>query len=289
MPLTRRLPAAALLSALAVASLAPIASASTHRFSAARDVTVSFEVPRSRTSGALVRFARNGVAIVQARGGTLTLRSSGGGTRRLAVPARGAARVRVELSADHGRARLTVGRRTATVTGRFVAEDAVAVSGARLRRLRIETGAVAPQPRGVGDHGRCSGHDLDARPRLQLSRRRPRAPPPRQRPCRRRRPRRRSSRPPACGTRHWPTTPRWTPPTPRSSRPCATRSRRTSPPDGARGSRRARPRRSTSPPRRRRPSACSSTRARGRSGCSRPSRPCRSRPTPSPRRGPTRT
>ena len=144
MPLTRRLPAAALLSALAVASLAPIASASTHRFSAARDVTVSFEVPRSRTSGALVRFARNGVAIVQARGGTLTLHSSGGGTRRLAVPARGAARVRVELSADHRRARLTVGRRTATVTGRFVAEDAVAVSGARLRRLRIETGAVAP-------------------------------------------------------------------------------------------------------------------------------------------------
>jgi hypothetical protein len=142
--LTFQQTATAFLTALAVASLAPVASASTHRFSAARDVTVSFALPRSRTSGSLVRFARNGVAIVRANGGSLTLRSSNRDARRLAVPGHGAARVRVELSADHGRARLTVGRRTTTVTGRFVAEDTVAVSAARLRGLRIQTDGAAP-------------------------------------------------------------------------------------------------------------------------------------------------
>jgi hypothetical protein len=142
-PLTRHLPAAALLTALAAASLAPVAGASTHRFSAARDVTVSFELPRSQRSGALVRFTRNGVAVVRAHR-SLTLRSSGGRPRRLTIPGHGAAQVRIELSADHGRARMTVGRRSTTVTGRFVAEDAVAVTGARLRGLRIQTGAGAP-------------------------------------------------------------------------------------------------------------------------------------------------
>ena len=143
MPLTCHLTAAALLSALAVASLAPTANAATHRFSAARNVTVSFEVSRSPMSGTLVHFARNAVAIVRANGGSLSLRSSNREARRLAVPRRGAARVRVELSADRGSARLTVGRRTTTVIGRFVAEDTVAVSGARVRRLRIHTAGAA--------------------------------------------------------------------------------------------------------------------------------------------------
>ena len=53
------------------------------------------------------------------------------GTERACAAPRGrTARVRVELSADHGRARLSVGRRTTSVTGRYVAEDAVAVGSA---------------------------------------------------------------------------------------------------------------------------------------------------------------
>jgi hypothetical protein len=135
----RNLTSAAVLAGLALTSLVPSAEARVHRFSPANDVTVSFEWPRSSTSRTLLRFARNRLSLTSNAGRALTLRRAGGHGARLAAPRGGTARVRIELSAGRGRARLIVGRATTTLAGRFVAEDAVAVGGARLRALRIRT------------------------------------------------------------------------------------------------------------------------------------------------------
>ena len=220
-----------------------------------------------------MRFARNGVAIVRARG-ALTLRSSGAGARGASrSPGHGAARVRVELSADHGRARMT--RRTQDDD-----RDRPLRGRGRGRRERRAPAWPADPDRRRGERG-------GAGPRRRLRRRAPPPlrPPPAAAPIP---PRRRSRRAPLFAPDSvWnaplATTPRSTRPTPRSSRRCGTPSRRTSPPAGGRGSRTQRDvaavhrRPPTS-----RPSACSSTRARGRSGCSRPSRRCRSRPNAQP-------
>jgi hypothetical protein len=129
---------------LALNSMAPAAEARIHHFSAATEVTVSFELQRSTASRMLVRFARNRLLLARGAGGTLTLRARGRRGARLAAPRGGIAQVRVELSADRGRARLRVDRRTTSVAGRFVAEDSVAIGSARLRALRIQT---VPAPR----------------------------------------------------------------------------------------------------------------------------------------------
>jgi hypothetical protein len=135
----RNLTPVAVLAGLALTSLVPSAEARIHRFSPANDVTVSFELPRSAPSRTLVRFARNRLSLTSSSGRALTLRRAGRSGARLAAPRGATARVRIELSADRGRARLIVGRRTTTLAGRFVTEDAVAVAGARLRALRIRT------------------------------------------------------------------------------------------------------------------------------------------------------
>ena len=137
----RSLKTTALLAAVAVLAVPAAADAQTHRFRATTDVTVSFELPRAAASGTLVRFARNGLALTRS-GGTLTLQASGRHAKRLALPARGAARVLVDVSAADGIARLSVARRTASMAGRFVAEDAVTVRNRRaVRALRIRTAA----------------------------------------------------------------------------------------------------------------------------------------------------
>ena len=136
----------AALAVLAATSMAPAAEARTHHFSAATDVTVSFELPRSTASRTLVRFARNRLTLTSGASGALMLRPTGRHGARLAAPRGRTAHVRVELSADRGRARLSVGRRTTSVTGRFVAEDAVAVGSASLRALRIQTATAPSSP-----------------------------------------------------------------------------------------------------------------------------------------------
>lgn len=147
----RSLKATALLAAVAVLAVPAAADAQTHRFRATADVTVSFELPRAGGSGPLVRFARNGLALTRS-GGTLTLRASGRHAKRLALPARGAVRVLVDVSAADGIARLSVADRTASMAGRFVAEDAVTVRNPRMvRALRVRTalpssGAVGHAP-----------------------------------------------------------------------------------------------------------------------------------------------
>ena len=104
---------AAVLAGLALTSLVPSAEARIHRFSPANDVTVSFELPRHAPSRTLVRFARNRLSLTSGAGGALTLRPPAGRRgARLAAPRGGTARVRIELSADRGRARLSVGRKT---------------------------------------------------------------------------------------------------------------------------------------------------------------------------------
>ncbi len=135
----RHLISAAVLAGIALISAVPSAEARIHRFSPAKDVTVSFELPRSAASRTLVRFARNRLSLTTGARGALTLRPAGRSGARLAAPRGRIARVRIELSADRGRARLRVGRRTTSVAGRFVAEDAVAVGSTRLRALRIQT------------------------------------------------------------------------------------------------------------------------------------------------------
>ena len=149
----------ALLAAVAVLAVPAAADAQTHRFRATTDVTVSFELPRAAASGTLVRFARNGLALTRSRG-TLTLQASGRHTKRLALPARGAPHVVVDVSAADGIARLSVARRTASMAGRFVTEDAVTVRNRRtVLALRIRTAAPSP----------AAGHAAATAPRIEAS------------------------------------------------------------------------------------------------------------------------
>ena len=155
----RSLKTTALLAAVSVLALpAAAAGAQTHRFRAATDVTVSFELPRAAASGTLVRFARNGLALTRS-GGTLTLQASGRHARRLALPAHGAARVLVDVSAADGIARLSVARRSASMAGRFVAEDAVTVRNRRaVLALQIRTAA----PSAAAGHTAATAARIDA-------------------------------------------------------------------------------------------------------------------------------
>jgi hypothetical protein len=113
--------------------------ARTHRFAAAPDVSVSFVLARHRVSGTIIRFASNRVSLTRTRGRALTLHVASRHTRRIRAPRRHGLRVVVTLSGTRGRARLRVGRQTATLGGTFVAERAVAVRRRSVVSLRIST------------------------------------------------------------------------------------------------------------------------------------------------------
>jgi hypothetical protein len=111
----------------------------THRFAAAPDVTVSFVLARHRVSGTIIRFVTNRVSLARTRGRALTLHVGSRHTRRIRAPRHRAKRVVVTLSGTRGRAKLRVGRHTATLGGTFVAERAVAVRRRSVVSLRIAT------------------------------------------------------------------------------------------------------------------------------------------------------
>src|SRR4051812_22431695 len=117
------------------------AGAKTHRFAPATDVTVSFGLAKRHPSGTLIRFARNRVSLSRTRGGALMLHASSRRTRPVTARGRRLPRVVISLSAISGRAKLSLGRSTATIMGPFSAEQAVTVrKGRGLVALRITTG-----------------------------------------------------------------------------------------------------------------------------------------------------
>jgi hypothetical protein len=133
-----------LLAVVALLVVPASAHARTYRFGATTDVAVSFGLSPRESSGTLIRFARNRLELTRDRG-ALTLKAGGRRAQRLALPATGTTRVRVELSTGTGTARLRVGRKTASMAGGFVAEDEVAVRSGRLVvSLRIHTAAPSP-------------------------------------------------------------------------------------------------------------------------------------------------
>jgi hypothetical protein len=102
--ITRRvLVAAALIAGVAPATAAARSSAITHRFAPATDVTVSFTLPKHRTSGELIRFKVNRVSVVRTRTGTLRLTLKGRRSRGIRAGRRGNLRVVVTLSGTSGR------------------------------------------------------------------------------------------------------------------------------------------------------------------------------------------
>lgn len=116
-----------------------VADAKIHRFAPTDDVRVTLELRRPKGAGALVRFTRNRVTVTSSSSGALMLRANGARSRRLVIPRRRPRRVRLVLSARTGTATLTAGRKTARLSGRFVAEDAVVVRtrrGVRLPQIR---------------------------------------------------------------------------------------------------------------------------------------------------------
>jgi hypothetical protein len=145
-PSNRPLNATTVLAAVALLALPAVAHAKVHRFAPTTDVTVSFALAKKSKPGTLVRFARNGLSLTRGHAGRLTLRASRRGERHVALTGHGSPSVRIELSAR--RARLTVGDRTASMAGHFVAEDALAIGGARLRNLQIHAATSAPSRAG---------------------------------------------------------------------------------------------------------------------------------------------
>src|SRR5690348_14243022 len=135
MPRTpHHLAAAAAASAL---TLLPAASASasprTERFPLSADVAVHLRLSGPE-SGTLARFPRNRLTLTRARDGALVLHR---GTRRstsLTTSARRPVTVRLTLSARA--ARIAVGRRAASLAGRFVPEDALVVGAAHAAALQ---------------------------------------------------------------------------------------------------------------------------------------------------------
>jgi hypothetical protein len=115
------------------------AEAKTHRFAPATDVTVSFQLPRGKVSGTLIRFARNHVSLSRSRRGALTLHVPGRRAQRVVPRGHRRKRVVVALSTITGRAKLSVRPRVKAITARFVAEDAVTVR--RLAGVKIRTAA----------------------------------------------------------------------------------------------------------------------------------------------------
>jgi hypothetical protein len=132
--------AAALVAGVAPATAAARTSAVTHRFAPAADVTVSFKLPKHRTSGQLLRFETNRVSVVRSRSGTLRLIVKRRHSKGVRVSRRGSRRVVVTLSGTSGRVKLKVGGKAVSLRGKFVAESAVAVRKGAVVSLRITTG-----------------------------------------------------------------------------------------------------------------------------------------------------
>jgi len=142
---TRHIRCLPLVAAAAVAALVPSAAlartdAVTHRFAPAADVTVSFALTKHRASGELVRFKSNRVSLVRSRTGALTLRARGRRSGHLVAARHGNRRVVVTLSGTRGRVQLSLGGKTVSLRGSFVAERAVAVRKGSVVSLRITTG-----------------------------------------------------------------------------------------------------------------------------------------------------
>jgi hypothetical protein len=139
--LFRHLKLTTILVVVAIVAMPTAAGAKTHRFAPATDVTVSFGLAKRHASGTVIRFARNRVSLSRTRAGALTLHASGRRTRPVHARGRRLPRVVVSLSAISGRAKLSVGRATASIAGPFSAEQAVTVrQGRGLVALRITTG-----------------------------------------------------------------------------------------------------------------------------------------------------
>ena len=124
---SRYLRLTASLVAVGILAIPGAAEAKTHRFPPATDVAVSFGLAKPRASGTLIRFVRNGVSLTRNRNGALTLRTSGRHTRHIAARGRRRPRVVIALSTITGRAKLSVGRRAVSISGRFAVEKAVTV------------------------------------------------------------------------------------------------------------------------------------------------------------------
>jgi hypothetical protein len=135
-----------MLAALAVLLLTPAADAKVHRFQPATEVSVSFKLPKHRGAGTLIRFARNGVFVARRRNGSLTLRAQRGARKQISRTRR-RGRIVVSLSAVNGRAKVNVKRARASISGRFVSEDAVVARGVVGLRIRTgNRGAAGPAP-----------------------------------------------------------------------------------------------------------------------------------------------
>jgi hypothetical protein len=114
-------------------------AAATHRFAATTTVAVTFRLAKHRTTGTLLRFGQNPISLVRSHG-AVTLRAKGHRSHRIAVPAKSKRRIAVTLDAATGRAKLTVGHRSAAVRGRFVAERSISVRVRAVTALRISPG-----------------------------------------------------------------------------------------------------------------------------------------------------
>jgi hypothetical protein len=137
---------AALASAIVLLAIPCASEAKTHRFAPATDVTVSFQLPRGRLSGTLIRFARNHVSLTRSRRGALTLHVPGRRAQRVVPRSHHHRRAVVALSAISGRAKLSVRTRVKAITAGFVAEDAVTVrrlAGVKIRTA-VRTASAAP-------------------------------------------------------------------------------------------------------------------------------------------------
>jgi hypothetical protein len=133
----------ALAAAVVLLAIPSVAEAKTHRFAPATDVTVSFQLPKGKVSGTLIRFARNRVSLSRSRKGALMLHVPGQRAQRLMPRGHRRKRVVVSLSTITGRAKLSVRQAVKAIAAAFVTEDAVTVR--RLAGVKIRT-AVRTTP-----------------------------------------------------------------------------------------------------------------------------------------------
>jgi hypothetical protein len=148
MPLRRSIAPITLLVAVATV-LAPTGAgarpaAVTHRFAPATEVTVSFKLARHKPSGTLIRFTRNHLSLAR-RGHQLVLKAKDHRTRRIAAPRHRGTRIVISLGAAAGSAKLTVGHRSVSLSGRFVTEQAVSVRKRAVVGLKITTRQKRPK------------------------------------------------------------------------------------------------------------------------------------------------
>jgi hypothetical protein len=157
----------AVAAAIALAtSVAPAAQASTHRFAAAPEVTVRFEIRSKHISGTLVRFVRNRLSVVRSRNGKLTIRARGRHSRPIRARRRGPVGVVVTVASSS--ARLRAGGPAAVLAGPFVSENTVRTRpGRAIARVRVTTrrrsdAAPAATPLGAPPPAMSPAQDVGA-------------------------------------------------------------------------------------------------------------------------------